>query len=47
MIFTRKRNVNLDLNVVINKVNTERKTKARFLGVIVGVIKMVQAYTNH
>ena len=35
MIFTRKRNVNLDLNALINKVNIERKTEARFLGVIV------------
>ena len=35
MIYTRKRNVNLDLSVVIIKVNIERKTEASFLGVIV------------
>ena len=35
MIFTRKREVNLSLNVVINKTKIERKNEARFLGVIV------------
>ena len=35
MIFTRKRNINLNLNVVINNIIIERKTEARFLGVIV------------
>ena len=35
MIFTRKRNINFNLDVVMNKVFIERKTEARFLGVIV------------
>ena len=35
MIFTRKREVNLSLYVVINKTKIERKNEARFLGVIV------------
>ena len=35
MIFFRKRNIHLNLNVTINNVIIERKTEARFLGVIV------------
>ena len=35
MIYSRKRNTNSDPEVVLNKVKIERKTEARFMGVIV------------
>ena len=35
MIFTPKRNINFNRDVVMNKVVIERKTEARLLGVIV------------